>query len=193
MDNQVSLGNRRTQRFYRPSRLRSWSNTLRFLGVGVHKVALPDWLKRRAVPDQVLPIFFDLPSPQIVMGSFYRVAFGIDAYGHEFDTAVVTGKLLLYVSELGGDDRAHVGAVCVQEREDYDAALQALQGDELAGLIGQLERWRGLDVLESSPVELRLGLRVVAPSQRDRRPDDYEKRQRDARWPKAGGNVTCAI
>lgn len=193
MDNQVSLGNRRTQRFHRTARLRSWSNTLRFLGVGIDKVALPDWLERRAVPDQVLPIFFDLPSPQIVMGSFYRVAFGIDAYGHEFDATVIIRKLLLYVSELGSDDRAHVGAVCVQEREDDDAALQALQGDELTGLIGQLERWRGLDVLESSPVELRLRLRVVAPSQRDRRPDGYEKRQRDVIWPKAGGNVTCAI
>jgi hypothetical protein len=80
------------------------------------------------------------------------------------------------VLQLGCDDRTHIGAVGVQEREDNDSALQALEGNWLAELVGQVELRRGFGALEDGPVELVLGLPIAASAQGDQERDGYQER-----------------
>jgi len=69
----------------------------------------------------------------------------VDVDGGEDDPACLPAEVAVGVGELGGHDRADVGAVRVHELQHHDLAAEGGQRQDPAVLVGQREARRGPD------------------------------------------------
>ena len=110
----VRLRRQLAQRVQRPARLGDRSKVVR----------RPDPLKQFAVADKERPVIRVIPTFQLLTGFLDRIAFGIDADGHDFDFGNRVAQRIVDAVELGCDDGAHVGAIGIHERQDDDLAAE---------------------------------------------------------------------